>query len=93
MQRRVYIRVSGRVQGVFYRASARDQAVSLGLTGWARNLADGRVEILAEGNPASVAALVEWCRRGPRWARVDSLDIIDETHIGEFDGFTVRRDG
>ena len=92
MQKRVRIKISGRVQGVSYRASACDSAVSLGLTGWVRNLADGRVEILAEGNSADISAFIDWCRRGPRWARVDTLDVVDETPTGEFARFDVRRD-
>ncbi len=90
MRKRIRITVSGRVQGVGFRASAREKALSLGLVGWVRNLADGRVEILAEGSPASISALVEWCGHGPRWARVERLAAVDETPIGEFDGFTVR---
>ena len=92
MQRRVHIKVSGRVQGVSYRASARKTAVSLGLFGWVRNLADGRVEILAEGSATHIAHFVEWCGRGPIWARVDKLEIIDEPPAGEFEGFYVRQD-
>jgi len=89
MRKRVHLWVSGRVQGVAYRAFARDRALSLELTGWARNLADGRVEILAEGSPAGVAAFVEWCGRGPRWARVDTLDVVDEAPVGGLADFSV----
>jgi acylphosphatase len=81
------------VQGVSYRASARRQAASLGLVGWARNLADGRVEMLAEGSPADISAFIDWCRRGPHWARVDTLDVLDEAPAEEFAEFSVRRDG
>lgn len=93
MQRRVTIKVSGRVQGVGYRASAQSKAASLNLTGWVRNLTDGRVEILAEGDKASISALIDWCGQGPRWARVDGLDIMDGQPSGEFSGFSVKRDG
>jgi acylphosphatase len=54
---------------------------------------DGRVEITAEGEKASIAAFIDWCRCGPHWARVDDLDIAEETPTGEFDEFSVRRDG
>ena len=92
MQRRVRITISGRVQGVGYRAAACKTAVSLGLAGWVRNLADGRVETLAEGSQANISAYIDWCGRGPRWARVDGLDIVDETPAGGFAEFAVRRD-
>ena len=65
--------VSGRVQGVWFRGSTRDQALRLGLRGYARNLADGRVEVLACGEPAKVDRLRHWLRRGPPLARVDEV--------------------
>lgn len=69
--------VSGKVQGVWYRASAQRQAQRLGVTGVARNLADGSVEVIACGDEAAVAALVAWCRRGPERARVDAVAVDD----------------
>ena len=65
--------VSGRVQGVAYRAHTRHQALALGLTGYARNLPDGRVEVLAMGAPAALDALERWLRQGPPAARVASV--------------------
>ncbi len=70
---RVRLRVRGRVQGVFYRASTQQRAAQLGVAGWVRNRSDGSVEIEAEGAPAAVEALVTWCRSGPSGARVDDL--------------------
>lgn len=66
--------VRGRVQGVFFRASTREQAQMLGLTGYARNLPDGRVEVLAVGAPDALDRLEGWLREGPRMARVEGLD-------------------
>lgn len=66
-------RVTGRVQGVFFRASTREQALQLGLRGYARNLADGTVEVLAAGAPDAVDTLAVWLRQGPPAARVDSV--------------------
>lgn len=66
--------VSGRVQGVYYRASTREQALALGLDGSATNLADGRVEVVAAGAPAAIDALEQWLRQGPPAARVDAVE-------------------
>jgi acylphosphatase len=71
---RVRIVVRGRVQGVWFRGSTRDEARRLGLAGWARNRADGSVEILAQGAPAAVDRLVAWCHDGPPLARVRSVE-------------------
>jgi acylphosphatase len=65
--------VSGKVQGVFYRASTRERALGLGLCGYARNLPDGRVEVLASGSDASLEALERWLWQGPTDARVDAV--------------------
>lgn len=65
--------VTGRVQGVFFRASTRNEALRLGITGYARNLADGRVEVLAAGDGSVLDELERWLRHGPPGARVDGL--------------------
>ena len=69
--------MSGRVQGVFYRASTRERAQQLGCRGYARNLADGRVEVLAVGEPAAVDSLIEWLWRGPPAAHVQDVQCAD----------------
>jgi acylphosphatase len=66
--------VAGRVQGVFFRASTREQALRLGLSGYAKNLADGRVEVMASGSDAALSELEEWLREGPPGARVASVE-------------------
>lgn len=71
----VKCRVSGRVQGVWFRAATQQQARRLGVTGYARNLSDGRVEVLACGKPEAVGALVDWLHQGPRDARVTRVDV------------------
>lgn len=70
---RIHVLVSGRVQGVYYRASTREQALQLGLTGWVRNLSDGRVEFEAQGPAAQVNRLIAWAGKGPDHAKVDSV--------------------
>ena len=79
---RYRVLVSGRVQGVFFRDTCRRLAVENDVTGWVRNLPDGRVEAVFEGSPKSVARLVDWARHGPRLALVDDIGIHQETPEG-----------
>jgi acylphosphatase len=81
--------VHGLVQGVFFRDTVRRRAVSGGVSGWARNRPDGTVEAVFEGEPHAVERLVELCREGPRAARVDRLDVVDEEPEGLAE-FTIR---
>ena len=70
---RVHLFVSGTVQGVFFRAHTQENARGLGLTGWVRNLRDGRVEIIAEGPKEKIEKLIEWCHEGPPSASVTDV--------------------
>jgi acylphosphatase len=88
---RAHLLVSGRVQGVYYRQSTVEEARRRGLTGWVRNLPDGRVEAEAEGERAEVLALVEWCRSGPPAARVDGVEVAWMAPTGADHGFGARR--
>ena len=81
--------VSGHVQGVFFRETARRRALALGVAGWIRNTPDGSVEAAFEGDAEAVGRLVELCREGPRGARVDWVDVIAEEPEG-LSGFDVR---
>ncbi len=83
MSVRKKVLVSGRVQGVFFRDSARRQADKEGLAGSARNLYDGRVEIILEGDEEAVERMVRWCREGPRHADVDSIEVSGEEPRGD----------
>lgn len=84
----VDVRVIGLVQGVFFRASAQRAAEGLGVTGTARNEADGSVFLEAEGSDEAVERFVAWCRRGPSHARVDRLAVV-EGEIRGYRGFTI----
>jgi acylphosphatase len=86
---RVRIVVSGRVQGVYFRASARDMARQCGVCGWVRNRPDGAVEAVAEGEKAAVQAFTAWCHEGPAGAYVTSVQVVKEPYTGEFEGFQV----
>lgn len=86
---RVRVFASGRVQGVAYRFFAEKYAGRMGITGWARNLPDGRVEVLAEGSGENIEAFLERLREGPRLARVDGLAVGREASTGEFRDFQV----
>ncbi len=89
---RVHIFVSGFVQGVFFRSETRAKARELGLFGWVRNLEDGRVEIVAEGEKEKLEKLVEWAKKGPDLARVNGLDVEWSESKSEFKNFEIRYD-
>jgi len=86
---RTRIVISGRVQGVYFRASARDAARMYGLAGWVRNRRDGAVEALVEGEEAAVRAFTRWCHSGPSGAYVTDVQLISEPYTGEFKDFRV----
>ncbi len=87
----VRLTVRGRVQGVWYRASAKRRAVHLGVTGWVRNSPDGTVEALACGDVEALEAFVAWCRQGPDFARVDDVTVVPTPAAEIPADFTVRR--
>lgn len=86
---RAHVFVSGKVQGVFYRDTTKKEADRRGVRGWVRNLRDGRVEAVFEGEPVPVAEMVAWCRIGPHLARVTYVERLDEPEEG-LAGFEIR---
>ncbi|MGV8074772.1 MAG: acylphosphatase [Syntrophobacteraceae bacterium] len=89
-KRRVRVWIKGRVQGVFFRAYTRDAAVKEGLSGWVKNMADGKVEALFEGDADKVERLIEWCRNeGSPLSRIESLEIREEVYQGDLDSFEI----
>lgn len=86
---RARVMISGKVQGVFFRASAEDEARSRGLGGWVRNTPGGQVEAVFEGEKAAVEAIIAWCHRGPSAARVTGVTVTWEEPRGER-GFSLR---
>jgi acylphosphatase len=87
---RLRLLVHGRVQGVFFRQSAAEEAHELGLTGWVRNLPNGDVEIVAEGPRRELRILAAWAHHGPRLAHVSGVDEQWADYRGEFRNFTIR---
>ncbi|SFM25359.1 acylphosphatase [Marinobacter zhejiangensis] len=83
--------VQGRVQGVYYRATTQKTAAGLGLTGYAFNLPDGGVEVVAEGETEILEALHQWCKEGPPAARVERVSVSKSEATGEFADFSIRR--
>jgi acylphosphatase len=82
--------ISGRVQGVFFRAHTEETAHALGLTGWVRNTEDGGVETVAEGHRPELERFLQWCRSGPPGARVSNVEERWETATGEFSRFSIK---
>lgn len=87
---RYHIFISGRVQGVFFRDSTRKKAKELAVNGWVRNLPDGRVEAVFEGEKEKVNKLIEWAERGPIIAKVDNIEIVEEKYQDDFKNFEIR---
>jgi len=89
---RAHVFIRGRVQGVFFRSETRREATRRDVTGWVRNLSDGRVEAVFEGEESSVTDLIEFCRKGPSHARIAGIDVDLQDYVGEFESFEVRGD-
>lgn len=85
----LHVLVSGLVQGVFFRASTREMARSLDLKGWVRNLPDGKVEAFFEGDEASLARALDWCRRGPPGSRPEGVEADWQEFRGEHSEFRI----
>ena len=87
--KQVQLTVRGRVQGVFFRASAQREARRMGLTGWVKNRSDGSVEMLAEGEEDGLKDLIAWANRGPSASRVERVDVRWRSFTGEFPDFRI----
>ncbi|WP_166263661.1 acylphosphatase [Marinobacter caseinilyticus] len=88
-QQRWLMRINGRVQGVYYRASAKYKAADLGVTGYAKNLSDGRVEVVAEGEEAALNEMLEWCWQGPPNAEVTNIECEKAAATPYYDNFQI----
>lgn len=90
MKVRAHVFISGFVQGVFFRSNTKKMADMLGLKGWVRNLPDGRVEAVFEGEKPAVDEIIKWCHKGPPGAEVEKVEVIWEDYTGEFKDFKIR---
>lgn len=89
MKRAVFIKIIGRVQGVFFRAEAEEKARAFGLTGWVRNSSDGAVKILAQGEEAMLFQFIDWCHKGPERAHVENV-VVESSEVKEkFTDFSI----
>lgn len=87
---RAHVIIHGLVQGVYFRASTREEAVRLGVAGWVRNLPNGSVEAVFEGENRRVEEIVGWCHKGPPGARVEKVEVSWDQFKGEFSRFDIR---
>ena len=90
MKSRVHVIISGRVQGVWFRANTRNQADQLGIKGWVRNTSDGNVEAVFEGEEKLVKEMLKWCNYGPPSARVEKVKVEKQPAKNDFDRFLIR---
>ncbi|MEM5871841.1 MAG: acylphosphatase [Candidatus Aenigmatarchaeota archaeon] len=90
MNARVHLLISGKVQGVFFRANTRKVANEIGVTGWVRNVPNGMVEVVAEGRKNQLDRLIEFCKKGPEGAKVEDIEINWEKYKGEFKDFEIK---
>ena len=86
----VHLMVKGKVQGVFYRATAKKMADEIGITGWVKNTPDNSVEMIISGSQQGLQQFIEWCKQGPARANVSEVK-VDETKEEKFDKFEIRR--
>lgn len=86
----MHVFISGRVQGVWFRANTKQKAEQLSVTGWVKNTSDGRVEAIFEGEENNVKEMIEWCHRGPPQAKIDNVEIKDQMPTSGFDSFSIR---
>jgi len=89
-KKRVHVFVEGKVQGVFFRATTRDNAVKRDIGGWVKNLPDGRVEAVFEGDEEMVDEMIDFCWEGPERAEVTNVEVRSEQYKNEFGGFKVK---
>ena len=89
MKARAHVYISGRVQGVFFRSKTKQEAIKHNLTGWIRNIKDGRVEAVFEGEENNVRKIIEYCYRGTPLSKVVNVEVLWEAYTGKFSSFKI----
>ena len=90
MKSKVHVVISGRVQGVWFRANTKEKAKKLGITGWVRNTSSGNVEGVFEGEESLIQEMIEWCYRGPPLAKVANVEVKNQEPTNDFNDFSIR---
>lgn len=90
MRRRIRISISGEVQGVFFRRSAKIKAETFGIFGWVKNNQDGSVEVMAQGEKGNVAKFMKWCKIGPPFAKVEKVEASEQKGLEDFEDFSIH---
>lgn len=90
MKTNVHVMITGRVQGVWFRATTRQKAEQIGITGWVRNTRDGCVEAIFEGEENCVKEMIEWCHRGPPLAKIENVEVKNQSLTNGFDDFSIK---
>lgn len=88
--KRVKVKIYGLVQGVFFRANTKRRANKANINGYIKNMRDGAVEAVFEGEDKAVDRLIDWCKKGPEEARVDKVEVNEEPYVEEFEDFKIR---
>jgi len=89
MNIKIYVIITGLVQGVFFRLNTKKKADELKIYGWVKNTVDGKVEAVFEGEKKNIFRIIEWCLKGPINAKVDKIEIFNQKYNKEFDGFSI----
>ena len=90
MKVNAYVKIHGKVQGVWFRANTKQKAEQLGLTGWVRNTDDGCVEAVFVGGEKQVQDMIQWCYQGPPLSKVKNVEVKNQNHTNNFDGFSIK---
>jgi len=85
-----HVIISGRVQGIFFRANTQQKAEQLGIKGWVRNTSDGKVEAVFVGDKQKVDEIIKWCHQGPSMAEVENVEIEEKESTDEYSDFTIK---
>lgn len=90
MKEQLHVLISGRVQGVWFRANTQRKAQELGITGWVRNTSDGKVEAIFEGETTQLKNMISWCHKGPQFSQVTNVEIQHKQYTGQYTSFTIK---